>query len=746
MARFCWAFAITIFAVAPSLQAQTVKKTYPPRPKLPRDHEYQRVLIKHMSTLTEKDFAHGVTMPLPTKIAASDDPEYQYRNHLFTLMQQPLVGTKRGVPAINAPPGLFVLSAIETPKGVLKPPVWPETLIPFVQWKYPGNLYHDSRALKLRAFVTAAVMMMMLDANFDDYPELGRTDWYSYQLVYFGLPYPGFKDILPAEVRQAYAAGLKRAGERVLGWGAKWEEPHSDLAAPFGLLCVARVIDDPAFSKTVEAFARKLYTDPNFFDPAGYWTFRGGIDLPFQGHANYFAVMTGLMSDWTFVKDALERAYRLRAHVILPEPDGKLSGPSHFNARVSGPASIDQWSWNRTRDVAAAMLTDEAAHIVPLPSANDLRDAPSKRAQQFNGQIAENPVRVGNGSKEAAYVFTKNHEIVSHPWERRIWSTFNFPASVNPAVEFYRPGTYARRLQLEKKKSPMVKSPFERGETFVRAFDNDFLVCRQPGYAAILHTGPVGFQDGNPRMHQFPGPMGLSGGQLSAYWTPKTGAVLLGQRGGMAHQKSFDVIDAWRTWPNHSVSGVTAGGIFFTSARIREPAARFEIAGDLAKVRVSGTVPPAIVGQAKSIKGKYDYARSFQIDSNGVSVETTLQGAGSEKIAELYETLPVYLRDAATQPKAKPTMIDFQVGDKWQPATDRFAAVQAVRLTRFDGAVLITFDRVRRAKLSAADWSDTFLSRGTARNVLVDLMETNDGPTELTGTKKVRYRITPLTQ
>src|SRR6202008_1087359 len=106
---------------------------------------------------------------------------------------------------------------------------------------------------------------------------------------------------------------------------------------------------------------------------------------------------------------------------------------------------------------------------------------------------------------------------------------------------------------------------------------------------------PVGFQDGDPRMHQFPGPMGLSGGQLSAFWTPSTGAVLLGQRGGMAHQKSFDVIDAWRTWPIHSGGGVLADGVFFSSARVREPKAAIEVAGEKANVKVGGALPASIV-------------------------------------------------------------------------------------------------------------------------------------------------------
>jgi hypothetical protein len=411
--------------------------------------------------------------------------------------------------------------------------------------------------------------------------------------VYFGLPYPGFKDVLPPDVQKAYEAGLKRMGERVLSWGIKGEEPHADLTAPLGLHCVARAINDPAFTKATEAYARKLYTDPRYFNPVDYWTFRGGLDIPFNGQANYFAATTGLASDWPFVKDALERTYRLRAHLILPEPDGRLAGPSHFNARVSGPASIDQWAWNGARDAAAAMLTDEAAHLVKLPTAQDLRDAPGKRAGQFAHDIRENPVN-GKGG------FLRNDELTSHPWRWRVWATFNFPASVNPGYEFYRPGAYARRLELEKKNSPMLKSPFERGETFVRAFGNEFVIARQPTFAAILHTGPIGYQEPAEKMHQFHGPMGLSCGQLSAFWTPSTGSVLLGQRGGMTYDKSFDLVEAWRTWPNHSINGVTGDGVFFTSARIQKPDVAMDIKGKrghLAQVKVDGIVPPSVVGQ-----------------------------------------------------------------------------------------------------------------------------------------------------
>lgn len=707
------------------------------RKTLPRDHEYQRVLRDHLKSLTPKDFTHGVNALLAVQPVGTD-PDYLYRNYVLTLMNQPLVGTKRGVPAINAPPSLFLLSSIETPQGLMRPPVWPETLISFVQWDYPGNPYRNNRALKLRAFVTATVMMVMLDDLFDANPDLGRGDWFSYQLVYFGLPYPGFKDVLPPAVQKAYEAGLKKMGERVLGWGIKGEEPQSDLIAPFGLFCVARAINDAGFTRVVEAYARKLYTDPRYFNPAGYWNYRGGLDIPFNGQAYFWAVSTGLASDWPFVKEALDRAYRLRGHLILPEPDGKLTGPSHFNSRLSGPASADQWAWNGARDTAAAMLTDEAAHLVKLPSPDILRDAPGKRANMFAEDIRENP-RDDKGRHIRA------DEIISHPWKWRVWMTFNFPASVNPGYEFYPKGAYARRFALEKKDSPLLHSPFERKEAFMRSFGKDFLVARQPGYAAILHTGPIGLQDPEDKMHQFTGPMGLSGGQLSAFWMPATGSVILGQRGGMTYDKSFDQVAAWRTWPNHSVNGLTANGVFFSSARIQKPDAIIDVRRDRASVKVSGTIPASIVGQEKAITGKYDYARSFQIDETGVHVTTTISGDGKEQIAELYETLPIYLHDTKAQPAAVPTVIEFQISGKWVPATDTFREkVQTVRLTRFKGAVLVTFDQPRRVKLSPAVWKDTYLSRATSRNVLIDLMENGDRPAFLTKTRQVGYRIEPV--
>jgi hypothetical protein len=72
-----------------------------------------------------------------------------------------------------------------------------------------------------------------------------------------------------------------------------------------------------------------------------------------------------------------------------------------------------------------------------------------------------------------------------------------------------------------------------------------------------------------------------------------------------------------------------------------------------------------------------------------------------------------------------------RVSDEWPlvPASADWAeGVAAVRLTRFTGSVIITFDWPRRLKLAPEEWADTYLSKATCRNLLIDLLENKDQP------------------
>ena len=356
------------------------------------------------------------------------------------------------------------------------------------------------------------------------------------------------------------------------------------------------------------------------------------------------------------------------------------------------------------------------------------------RATGFAAQLKENPVKSGDGSKDNPRVWMTDDEIAGNKWARRMWQTWDFPASVNFGYEFYPKNAWAHRQELVKSNSPMLKRPYDRDGSFIHEFGTAFYATKQAGFAALLHTGPVGFQTPDDNKAQFKGPLGFGGGQLSAFWTKSTGSVILGRRSGNTWDKTHDLIEAWRTWPQHGVSGATADGKFFTSTRILKPDVAAEVKGNNATVKVTGVIPPSVISIEKNLEGTIAYARTFKLDEKGVHVETTVKPDGKDKIAELYEVIPVFHRDAAIQKEDVVTKIEFQAGGNWVTPTEAYTEkVAAVRLSKFTGVVVITFDSPRRVKL-APEWKDTYLSGAICRNLLIDLLENENA-------KKVGYRI-----
>jgi len=686
----------------------TPTKTY--SGKLPQDHPYQRELRDYLASLKEADLdpgSHQLTVAPP-----SDDKEALYRTWLLSLDRIPRIGRKRSAPSVSAPASLFLLKTIEGPEAIMRPPAWPEPLSWFANWDYPGNPYYGSKPLKLRAFVTAAVILMLVDHAQETTPEIGvcRIDWMANHLELFGYTYLQVKDALPANVQQAYLAGVRKLTERMLQWEPKGEAIGMDLSAAVGFYYAGEALDDDKIRQGAKAYARRMFTDPQFFNSAGYFVSRGGYDASYNGQARFYAVWLAMVSGYEFAREPLEKAYRLRAHLCLPEPDGTVTGPTHFNTAASRDAWHDQYEWP-FRDYSGAMLTDEAAHLTRLPSDEELANGGKARISEFTSQIKENPG------------YAKPEDLTVRPWSFRPWpNSWSFPQVINYAHDYYRPGSYANRAKLEEEQSPLLKLPLLRDESFVRHFDTAFTVSKNNAYAAVMHTGQIA-EEGTAGIHNYAGPYGLGGGQLSAFWTPQTGSVILGRRAGMSFDRTYDHLDQWRQWPIHAVTGVRHDGAIFTTARIRTPQVKHST-GDPAEVRVSGKIPVEMLGQGKVLESPLDYRRNFTLTEDQLHVKTTLQGTGDNKLLELVETIPVYLRDLQYQRKAEPTKIEFQIAGKWSPGSPDYQdAVVAVRLTRFDGSVLITFDRARRVKLSSADWQDTYMSRAACRNIIVDLLD-----------------------
>lgn len=754
------AIAATLTAAAAGYAAQ-----------LPQDHEYQVVLRNYMATLTAADFDHGVTEAMSTP-EPRPDQEWRYRSFLYARMNQPLMGSKRGTPIISAPPHLFTLSDIEGGAAVRFPPFSPEALISLAQWDYEGNPYHGNRGLKMRAFATSALQLIMVDNWMDKHPALLRADWHAYQLVYIGSGYHGFQDLLPEPARDAFREGVRRLAERLLAMGIRGDEPNMDLIMTTAFWYAIQIVDEPEFNERFTDFIRKMFTDPKYFHPAGFWVERGGLELGFAGMGNNFAIWTALASRWPFAIDSIDRIYRLQAHLTLPEPDGSLTGPAHFNTRLGSSAHQGQWDWNSGRDYAASVITDEAMHLVhpmrmdhPTQAFRDvlgtdpeemLARAAPMRARGFQNQISENVYGVVDGKTKEL----DDHEIRSQErWSRSMWYNWHYPMSVNYGYKFYPEGAWAHRHKLVETDSPMLRNPFERGETFVRNFSDAFIVTRQTGYAAIVHTGPVGRQHPDDQNFHFSAPLGFGGGQLSAFWTPETGALWQGRRSGQKWDKPFDLVEQWRLWPIHAVSGETVDGRVFTSARMADPMVTTEMGDNSGTVTASGTLvafrtaaDPLADDPAKARDALYDgpltgeiaYRRGFDIGADDIRVTTTLTGDGKDRIAELYETLPVFHRNDHRHDGPE-TGITFLTGTDWVDATpEPLKGVAVIRLQRFEGTVEIRFDRPRTVKLAPQAWEGEFLTRALCRTILVDLLENDGKPGTVSGEKNIAYSIKGL--
>ncbi len=690
-------------AMAGAVTARAQPASGAGRTMLPQTHAYQKELRDYLATLTETDFQ--VPEQLFTLAGGDLSDEDRYRAYILAATVPPIGG-------IRQPSAQFTLAGIEGAQAILRPPVYVDAMAWLAEWNDPGNPYYRSRAVKLRALVPAAVDMIMLDDAHERLMEGRRSDYLGGTLIWLAWAYRAAQDVLPDAPRAAFAEGLKKFVRRLDGWGPTGAMVDMDLFAAVSLRITAEQMNDPEITAIARAYVTRLFTDPRYFHPAGYFVDMGCFDTSYNGISLYFAAWAALQSpDWVFVRQATDQAFKLKSRLSFPDPDGNLYGPSQCSSRTSADSAHDQWNFP-PRNLAAGMFSDHALYLTSLPVDAVLSEAPLKVVTELNRTIGWEDA---DGFKLAE----------AKPWRENHWIA---SGAVNYAYDHYIKGDYDRRVKLQTEQSPLLKPPFARGNTFIEAYGEAFLILRQPGYGLAIHTGPVGG-----------GLHGWGGGQLCAFWTPDAGSVILGRRRG-AQSPVPDSYEDWRIWPFHAVSGVTAGGNVFTSARLRDCQPVYAVNGQRAEVRVEGLIPREATNKGPCLQGEVRYERTFTADTSGLSIETRVTSDGKDTFAELYETIPVFLRDAREQSAQKPASIFFQTGKEWSEArAEPQAGVKAVKIERFDGAVVITFAKPARVRLSPEVWADRYQSGATCRTIMIDLME--DGLLE--GTAVVAYRVEP---
>ena len=236
-----------------------------PLVQLPTEHAYQKELRDFLATLTEND----LTVELrPLASVAIPDEEEQYR---LWLLAQHLPSLR----AVTLPAQAFTLAALESQKGLRLPTaVRNSQLLAWVaHWEYPGNLYQGSRALKLRAAVLATVDLVMLDYLYEHDPQgAARSDYLGGNLIWIGYTFHRVQDVLPRAARRAFEAGLKKHVLRLDQWGPTGIMLDMDLFAPVGLRYIYEATSDPELKAVAERYSRRLFTEEQYFHPAGYFT------------------------------------------------------------------------------------------------------------------------------------------------------------------------------------------------------------------------------------------------------------------------------------------------------------------------------------------------------------------------------------------------------------------------------------------------------------------------------------------
>lgn len=672
--------------------------------RLPTEHAHQRVIRDYLATLQPADLAVATGTIEPVDPATDDE-----RHRLWILGRQDVAG----LAAARMPPESFTLASLESRPGLALPAAVSDCqgLAWLARWDFAGNPWRGSRPLLLRAFILAAVDAVMLDHLHERSPQgVARSDFLGGNLIWIVSTWAATRDVLPPPVAEAFHAAIAKLVRRMKAWGPTGLMTDMDLFAPVALGMLEKLTDDEELRRICLDYSRPLFTERRFYHPAGYFVDHGCFDVSYNGISLYFATWAALITEWPFAVEAVRRAHDLRAHLHFPDPAGGFSGPAHMSSRTSGDAPRDQWQFD-ARIYGAAMLTDTALWRATPAAPQDLERAATTTCGRLNAVLGKPAAPRGE------------------PWREVHWSR-----AINYAHDLYRAGFLDRWRGLQDRGDPILQPVFRRDGSFVRAFDEAFVVVKLDGYGAAVHIGPVGKAAGHEGR-----PFGFGGGQLSTFWTPETGAAIVGRRRGV-QGKVFDSWDEWRSWPVHAVTGTTAAGRCITSARITDPEVRQDLEAAAATIDVSGELPEFDPEAGRTTGTGWRYERRFELRPGAVSVTTRVRpdprAAHRVVIGELHESLPVLLRETARQPAA---VVRFLRGREWTEATaDATAGVAAVRIDRFGGSVVVEFSETRTVRLAPDTWTDGYQTRAECRSVLVDL------PADASGGRALGYRIAPL--
>ncbi len=730
--------------------------------KIPQEQAYQKVLCDYLSTLKESDYEVEL-MPLRNESAFFREGEGHEQLRQYWALFSREGKEVSHVSGITIAADNYLWESIESSDGIMfrgggrgtysLPGVvaYPADMMWWTLWDYPGNPYYQHQGVLHRAITGAAIDLIMLDwlqeQGTHSHRNMHRADYTGGTLMWIGYVYANAKKhrLVEENILQALEAGIKRVVARMVKWGPTRINDNMDMKSVISLSYIAMASGDEELQVMCKKHALACLESVH---PAGIIRDTGGVEASYNGIALYYLAWASLISPWPEVAELTGKISQFKSYHTFPEPDGdNYFGPSNFSTRTTTDMPNDQYAW-AFREMALATKFPDARYLMFggrkgrdeksfLPSEEEMLKAIQIGIEKINAELVPNEERFQR-------------------WEPSWW-----PGVINYSFDYYTVhggGFFEELEKMQAEDSEKTFAPFERrNHSFVKFFpDEEGEICymaaryseenedkEEVGYGVLLEASPLAPE--SPSRTR----LGFSGGTLAAFWTHKTGSVILGRMGGRgkwfaAENAVENMWSDWKKWPVHALSGVTKSGQVFSSARMsrehleveavkEEGASRFRVSG------VIGKNNPAVQSGAGAFQ--IPYVRDFIASSDGLTVKSSIEWTSGDLPEECYEILPLFIRDSRMQAEV-PHQVTFmdRKNETYRPeAGVLYEGVRRVEIQRFEGKVVLEFlsKNGERVGLGMEQFEDQYMSRAVVWNLLVDLLK-NDLQNN---TLAVEYRI-----
>ena len=663
-----------------------------------------------------------------------------------------------------------------------------------------GNEYKGDPALGRRALVVAMVdmMMYMTDGGYTEW-----TDMHGKALLGWAETYRWTKDLLPAEVKQAYEKGMERSLDLIIDKGARAVNTNMDMfpmhaAGEIYAAAESQVVKEKAVKAVKRTLLGSVNADqvggPNHevyatggdqngvFAPAGYIMEGDQPEVFYNGESyyhllgTYSAVMdpgTGeVPGEWSFLEEVLRRMSEWKAYQTFYDPgrhgEGGLSDKNVYTAgagfagRTSAGEPLNQANkvW---RDLTAASLFEEARYLSwSLPSGGPESDATKLPAQwKMEEKITSNL---------SGLTSSLNSVNKGEPPEWGGWSPWTKATAYLP-----QDGWHTNLESLQENKDSSTYIPVERSGTYNKTFGGPPTGKEFWAYKEEDESGNQWgfFLEADARQGGYGG---WYGGKIETFWTRDTGIVLMNRHGKTGCDDNLEDSVCWDNLDSkagHHVWGRDENGNGFTTLLLRgrdiSRTSTFSVDGVPSTVTVNNVFNDPNIPETSSrtgeqtgseIEGDFEVKNEFEAKSNGLTVTHTLTSDETDEVGQLWATLPVYLKAKrkgswGMQMGYENTSIEYWNGNAWKTMPEdtdeddmpEMIGTTALRLGRDfelgDGIqyAYVDFASSQSLRLAGDIYSDPYQTRQMFRSVHIDLHGNPGTVKTLPAERSVSYTI-----